>query len=244
MVIKSARYLKNRSPTKALDGQTPYQAINGSKPDVTNLRIIGSLAYAHVPQEKRKKLDSHTNIGIFVGYTNTDRMVTIYDPIKRTVKDYRDVIIDESKRWGNRITELDEIEYFEYSSWDNDTYIDQAPEPYNQGGCGHGDEADTVTGQGVHQTDDSTETQGDRQTPADDDDVESTIVVRRRLPSEHAEDSQIPNKPQFPRCTQRTGQYASITPHESDDTLGYIHTEYSYFYAVRVDPDPDTPSSL
>jgi len=61
-------YLKNRSSTKALDNQTPYEAWYKEKPDVQHLRILGSPAYIHVPKEKHIKLDNHTIKGQLVGY--------------------------------------------------------------------------------------------------------------------------------------------------------------------------------
>jgi hypothetical protein len=39
-------HLLNRSPTKALDGKTPYEAWHGRKPVVSHLRIFGCLAFA------------------------------------------------------------------------------------------------------------------------------------------------------------------------------------------------------
>ena len=68
------------------------------KPDVSHLRIIESLVYTHIPKEKRLKHESHTNLGIFVGYTDTDRLIKVYDPLKRTIKSYRNVVIDETLR--------------------------------------------------------------------------------------------------------------------------------------------------
>ena len=95
-----ARYLKNRSPTTALDGQTPFKAAEGKKPDVNHLQTIGSLVYVYIPKEKRTKLISYTNLGIFVGYTDTLCMIRIYNPVIRKITQYRDVIIDKTRRWG------------------------------------------------------------------------------------------------------------------------------------------------
>ena len=39
--LNTAVHLHNRSPTKALDGKTPYEAWTGSKPDVSNLKCFG-----------------------------------------------------------------------------------------------------------------------------------------------------------------------------------------------------------
>jgi hypothetical protein len=96
--IKTVYYLKNRSPSSALSGYTPYEKARNEKPNISHFRIFNSLAYTHVLKEKRTKLMSHTNLGVFVGYTDTARLVRIYNPISRTVKEYRDVVINKTKR--------------------------------------------------------------------------------------------------------------------------------------------------
>jgi hypothetical protein len=63
--------------------------------------------YTHIPKEKRLKHESHINLGIFVGYTDTDRLIKVYDPLKRTIKSYRDVVIDETLRWSTRLATYD-----------------------------------------------------------------------------------------------------------------------------------------
>jgi hypothetical protein len=107
LCMEAANYLRNRSPNASLGGKTPYEAFYNAKPDVSHLRIIGSLVYTHIPKEKRLKHESHTNLGIFVGYTDTDRLIKIYDPLKRTIKSYRDVVIDETLRWSTRLATYD-----------------------------------------------------------------------------------------------------------------------------------------
>ncbi|KAF2357689.1 Ribonuclease H-like domain [Trinorchestia longiramus] len=50
-VVSTAVYVKNRSPTCALKDLTPYQALNGHKPNVQHFRTFGCMAYAHVPKD-------------------------------------------------------------------------------------------------------------------------------------------------------------------------------------------------
>jgi hypothetical protein len=38
-------YILNRSPTKALNGRTPYEAWYGRKPMVSHLRVFGCLTF-------------------------------------------------------------------------------------------------------------------------------------------------------------------------------------------------------
>jgi len=62
-------YLKNRTPTRSVAGNTPYEAwhASGRKPSLKHLRVFGCLAFVHVPKEERKKLDYRATPGIFVG---------------------------------------------------------------------------------------------------------------------------------------------------------------------------------
>ena len=61
-------YTLNRTPRSANPGITPYEAFFGVKPDVSNLRIFGSLAYVHVQKDKRGPFGSHFEKCIFLGY--------------------------------------------------------------------------------------------------------------------------------------------------------------------------------
>ena len=53
----TAVYLRNRSPTKSLEGVTPYDCLLHQKPDVSNLQVFGCLAFLHIPEKLRKKFD-------------------------------------------------------------------------------------------------------------------------------------------------------------------------------------------
>ncbi|KAH9715665.1 hypothetical protein KPL71_021147 [Citrus sinensis] len=50
-------YLYNRSPTRSVWGKTPQEAWSGRKPDITYLRVFGSIAHVHIPDKSRAKLD-------------------------------------------------------------------------------------------------------------------------------------------------------------------------------------------
>jgi hypothetical protein len=63
-----AAYIKNRSPTSiAEDYKTPMELLQGNKPDLSSLRVIGSKCYATVPKAQRKKLMDKARIGYFLG---------------------------------------------------------------------------------------------------------------------------------------------------------------------------------
>ncbi|KAG6492345.1 hypothetical protein ZIOFF_047302 [Zingiber officinale] len=50
-------YLINRSSTKRLQNSTPNEAWYKKKPNVTHLKTFGCLAYSHIPDALRTKLD-------------------------------------------------------------------------------------------------------------------------------------------------------------------------------------------
>ena len=55
--VATTVYLKNRSPTKAVEKMTPYEAWFGKKPSLGHLKTFGCTAYAYIPKAKRYKLD-------------------------------------------------------------------------------------------------------------------------------------------------------------------------------------------
>ena len=52
----------------------------------------------------------YTNLGIFVGYTDILRIIRIYNPVTRKITQHRDIIIDETRRWDQRLIAVDDNE--------------------------------------------------------------------------------------------------------------------------------------
>ena len=66
--LATAVNLRNRSPTKSVEGKTPYEAIYGEKPKVGHLRVFGCTAYSHIHKDERQKLDAKACMCILLGY--------------------------------------------------------------------------------------------------------------------------------------------------------------------------------
>ena len=98
--LSTAVYLRNRSPTKALEGVTPYEAWSGTKPNVSSLRVFGCSAYAHVPKAERRKLDSKTRKCVLLGYGANQKGYRLYDLGHMKVIHSRDVVFDEASMPG------------------------------------------------------------------------------------------------------------------------------------------------
>ena len=62
-------YLMNRCTTSGLQEVTPHENYFGKKPHLSHTRIFGAIAYVHIPDEKRKKLDPKSEKCILVGYS-------------------------------------------------------------------------------------------------------------------------------------------------------------------------------
>jgi hypothetical protein len=77
--VVTAVYILNRSPTKALNGRTPYEAWHGRKQAVSHLRVFGCLAFGkelgHIG-----KLDDRSTPGMFIGYVEGSKAYHILDP--------------------------------------------------------------------------------------------------------------------------------------------------------------------
>eukprot|EP00253_Pinus_taeda_P033067 PITA_33067 len=61
-VINCANYKVNRTPAKVLKNTTPEEAWSSIKVDVSDFRVFGSEAWAHIPDEKHKALE-HSILG-------------------------------------------------------------------------------------------------------------------------------------------------------------------------------------
>ena len=81
--LSTAVYQRNRSPTKAVIGMTPYEVFNGEKADVGHLRSFGCAVYAHIVKDEPKKLDATARKCVLVGYGTEVKGYQLYDPSKR-----------------------------------------------------------------------------------------------------------------------------------------------------------------
>ena len=95
--LNTAVYLRNRSPTKAVNHATPFEAWTGDKPDVSHLFSFGCTAYAHIPKDERKKLDSKARKCIFLGYGTETKRYRLYHCERKGVFYSRDVKFNGSE---------------------------------------------------------------------------------------------------------------------------------------------------
>ncbi|KAG6407407.1 hypothetical protein SASPL_130398 [Salvia splendens] len=78
---------------------TLQEAWSGRKPGIEHLRVFGSKAYAHVPDQTRSKLDDKSKPLIFIGYDSNTKGYKLYDPTSQKTMISRDVEFDEEGVW-------------------------------------------------------------------------------------------------------------------------------------------------
>jgi len=75
--VATTVYIMNRTPTSAVHGMTLEEKFTCEKPDVSHLRVFGCIAYVHVPEEKRSKLDPKAEKCIFIEYSSEQRDIDV-----------------------------------------------------------------------------------------------------------------------------------------------------------------------
>ena len=93
-------YILNRSPTKNLNNQTPFEAWHKKKPAVRHMRTFGCMAYAKKVGPAITKLSDRSIPGVFFGYEPGTKGYKIYDPVRDKLMISRDVIFDEKRPWN------------------------------------------------------------------------------------------------------------------------------------------------
>lgn len=95
--ILTANWLQNRLPTRIID-TTPFEKWHKKKPDLNGLQIFGSIAYVHIPKEKRLKLDDKAEKLIFVGYSEESKAYRLLDTKTSRIRISRDVKFESIER--------------------------------------------------------------------------------------------------------------------------------------------------
>lgn len=93
-------HILNRSPTLAVKNMTPEEAWSGRKPDVNHFRVFGCIAYAHIPDEKRRKLDNKGEKCIFLDVSDKSKAYKLYNPNTMKIVISCDVVSDEKETWS------------------------------------------------------------------------------------------------------------------------------------------------
>uniref|UniRef100_T1J0W8 Endonuclease n=1 Tax=Strigamia maritima TaxID=126957 RepID=T1J0W8_STRMM len=94
-------YLKNRFLHSGINNQVPYILFRKRDLQLKHLKILGSLAYVHVPTSRREsKHAPRAWKGVVVGYALSTRGYRVWDPSTDDVVESKHVEVDESRNWS------------------------------------------------------------------------------------------------------------------------------------------------
>ncbi|KAJ8406882.1 hypothetical protein AAFF_G00291580 [Aldrovandia affinis] len=88
------------------DGEDVLQYRDGRRPNVSRMQKFGSVCYAY--RQDKRKLDSRSDKGIFIGYDKNSPAYMVYYPDSRKVKKHR-LVRFMSKTIGEQQTQTDKM---------------------------------------------------------------------------------------------------------------------------------------
>jgi hypothetical protein len=97
--VSTTMYLLNRSPTKSVQGKTPYEAWHGRKPQVAHLRTFGCIKYVKKIGPEVDKLADRSIRMVMLGYEPGTKGYRMVDPITEKLCISRDVKFEEDEAW-------------------------------------------------------------------------------------------------------------------------------------------------
>ncbi|CAA7051764.1 unnamed protein product [Microthlaspi erraticum] len=97
--VYTSAYLQNRLPSRAIEGDlTPMEKWCGHKPNVSHLKVFGSICYVHIPDQRRRKLEAKAKRCIFIGYSNQTKGYRVFNLENEKIEISRDVEFEEEKK--------------------------------------------------------------------------------------------------------------------------------------------------
>nr|GEW43918.1 copia protein [Tanacetum cinerariifolium] len=94
-VIATAYYTQNRSIIHYRFNKTPYELINGKKPDIFFLHVFRALCYPKNDREDIGKLGAKGDIGFFIGYSADSCTYRVYNRRTKKIIETMNVTFDE-----------------------------------------------------------------------------------------------------------------------------------------------------
>nr|GEU41710.1 retrovirus-related Pol polyprotein from transposon TNT 1-94 [Tanacetum cinerariifolium] len=93
--IATAGFTQNRSIIHRRFNKTPYELINGRKPDISFLYVFGALCYPKNDRKDIGKLGAKGDIGFFIGYSADSCAYRVYSRRTKKIMETMNVSFDE-----------------------------------------------------------------------------------------------------------------------------------------------------
>lgn len=90
--VLTAVFVINNIICKGNDNKTPEELWSGKQGNISMLRVFGCRAMAHIPEQKRKKLDVKSNECIYLGPAEDMKAYRLYNKSTKKIIMSRDVV--------------------------------------------------------------------------------------------------------------------------------------------------------
>ncbi|XP_068650707.1 uncharacterized protein [Aristolochia californica] len=113
-------HILNRSPTLVVQNMIPEETWNRKKLVVDYFRIFGCIAYAHISDEKRRKIDNKGGKRIFLRVSDKSKAYKLYNSSTMKIVISRDMVFDEKDAWSwnqNGVKESIPVDFDDDEKW-------------------------------------------------------------------------------------------------------------------------------
>ncbi|CAO2827530.1 unnamed protein product [Amaranthus hypochondriacus] len=124
--VNTATYLINRGPSTPLEYKLPEEVWSGKEIKLSHLKVFGCVAYVHISDQGRNKLDPKSKVCTFIGYGEDEFGYRIWDDESKKIIRSRDVIFNERVMYKDR----HKIESYDTNQKES-TFIDEDYVPDN-----------------------------------------------------------------------------------------------------------------
>lgn len=93
-------HILNQCPTFSVKDMKSKEAWSGRKPAVDYFRVFPCIAYVHVPNPKRKKLDNKGEKCVLLGVSEESKAYRLYNPLTKKICISKDVVFNENISWN------------------------------------------------------------------------------------------------------------------------------------------------
>nr|GEW13513.1 hypothetical protein [Tanacetum cinerariifolium] len=128
-VIATACYTQNRSIIHRCFNKTPYELIQGKKPNISYLHVFGALCYPKNDREDIDKLGAKGDIGFFIGYSANSVAYRVYNQrtkkIMKTMNEAIRIFLAYAAHRGFKVYQMEVKSAFLHGSLKEDVYVCQ-----------------------------------------------------------------------------------------------------------------------
>jgi hypothetical protein len=114
--INTACYYINRLYCHPLKEKTPYELLNGRKPNIAYFWVFGCKCYILKKCARLEKFDKKCDKGFLVGYCTTSKAYKVWNLDSGTLEEVHDVEFDETKGSQDENENLDDVRGIQLSN--------------------------------------------------------------------------------------------------------------------------------